>query len=235
MRAALKRSLARVGLLDFARQPSWYLKTCFGRINQKMIDAYIANNSTRKLHIGCAHHTMPGWLNTDYFVTRSDIAHFDATKTFPIPTASFDYIFSEHMIEHVSFDDGQSMLRECHRVLKPKGIVRISTPDLQFLIDLYARRKSALQQEYIGSFNPPCAVDAGGDAFVINHFVRAWGHLFIYDENTLRFAMERAGFKNIRRCGINESDVPALRNIEHEERSPPGFLRLETIAVEGVA
>ena len=32
---------------------------------------------------------------------------------------------------------GSSMLRECFRVLKSNGTIRISTPDLRFLIELY--------------------------------------------------------------------------------------------------
>jgi predicted SAM-dependent methyltransferase len=54
----------------------------------------------------------------------------------PTPFASdtFDFIFSEHMIEHVSHDDGAKMLAECHRVLKPGGHIRITTPDLAFLV-----------------------------------------------------------------------------------------------------
>jgi hypothetical protein len=41
------------------------------------------------------------------------------------------------------------MLSECHRVLKNNGKIRISTPDLQFLIDLYRDNKSELQRQYI--------------------------------------------------------------------------------------
>ena len=45
------------------------------------------------------------------------------------------------MIEHLKYSDGQNMLKESFRVLKPKGKIRISTPDLQFLIDLTKRKK----------------------------------------------------------------------------------------------
>ena len=61
----------------------------------------------------------------------------DITKKFPFVSSTFDYVFSEHMIEHIKYQDGLKMLNESFRVLKPSGKIRISTPDLQFLLDLY--------------------------------------------------------------------------------------------------
>ena len=75
----------------------------------------------------------------------------------------------------------------------------------------------------------PCA----DFAFVINNFVRDWGHQFIYDEKTLRATMERAGFKKITRRELNESDAAALRNLEDTNRMPERFLRLESFTLEG--
>jgi len=69
-------------------------------------------------------------------------------------------------------------------------------------------------------------------AFVINNFVRDWGHQFIYDENTLRSSLERAGFTKITKYELNQSDHDALRNLENEKRMPDGFLKLETLALE---
>ena len=66
--------------------------------------------------------------------------YMDATALFPLPDASFDYIFSEHVIEHMSYADGGRMLRECLGVLKPGGRIRIATPNLVRLLGLYAAR-----------------------------------------------------------------------------------------------
>jgi predicted SAM-dependent methyltransferase len=77
-----------------------------------------------------------GWLNTDYEPELPIVMHLDASQRFPFREATFDYIFSEHVIEHISYWDGMKMLAECFRVLKGSGKVRISTPDLAFLVDL---------------------------------------------------------------------------------------------------
>src|SRR5215216_3456181 len=93
---------------------------------------------SRKLHLGCGKHSLAGWLNTDMNeCPASSIIKLDATKPFPFEPGSFAYVFSEHMIEHIPFKDGTSMLKECFRVLQPGGKIRIATPDFRFLVNLY--------------------------------------------------------------------------------------------------
>jgi predicted SAM-dependent methyltransferase len=139
------------------------------------------------------------------------------------------------MIEHVPYSDGLFMLKECYRILKKNGKLRISTPDLAFLINLYSPQKSQLQQQYIEWSMRKYMLDApySDDTFVINNFVRAWGHSFIYDEKSLRAAMEHAGFSEIVKFNINDSNDVALRNLEYDDRMPLGFLQLETVTLEG--
>ena len=68
---------------------------------------------------------------------------------------------------------------------------------------------------------------------MVNNFVRDWGHLFIYDRTVLRDAMIATGFENVVDCELNESAHETLRGIEHAERAPEGFVRLETMTLEG--
>jgi len=60
-----------------------------------------------------------------------------------------------------------------------------------------------------------------------------WGHSFIYDEKILRFSLEDAGFANITRCDLSKSEHAALTDMENEQRMPDGFLRLESLILEG--
>jgi predicted SAM-dependent methyltransferase len=201
----------------------------------KMIEEYLSQNNIRKLHLGCGVNILQGWLNSDYNPKSSTVLHLDASRPFPFDNDVFDYIFSEHMIEHVTYSQGSLMLTECVRVLKKGGKVRISTPDLLFLVNLYKMEKSDLQKEYIQWATENFINEAPypDDTFVINNFVRDWGHLFIYDEKTLRSSMERAGFRRITKCNLKESEDEALRNLENEDRMPKGFLQLETMTLEG--
>jgi len=202
--------------------------------DQEIIDDYFRRERVRKLHIGCGGNILKGWLNSDYNSVHSDVIFLDATKPFPFNNDEFDYLFSEHVIEHFDFAKGFAMLLECHRILKPGGKLRISTPDLLFLIDLHRAEKSELQKEYIkwSTDNFIKAAPYYAETFVINNFVRDWGHTFIYDENVLRYSLTSAGFEEIIKCDVNESLYSELKGLENDDRMPSAFLRLESLVLE---
>jgi SAM-dependent methyltransferase len=66
----------------------------------------------------------------------------DVEEPFPIADASLDWCYSEHLIEHLTSEQGISWLADMRRLLKPGGFVRISTPDLR----KYASRSSGTQR-----------------------------------------------------------------------------------------
>ena len=146
----------------------------------------------------------------------------------------FDFIYSEHMIEHISFNDGQQMLRECWRVLKPGGHIRIVTPSLGFLLRVISPDAGMLERDYLEWsltwFVPEARIKT--PAFFVNNFLRAWGHTFIYDEETLCHSLLSAGFVGLFRAKISESVFPEFRNLENVGRLPPGFLELESMIIE---
>jgi predicted SAM-dependent methyltransferase len=212
------------------------LASGFGMTDRKRADSYFAESVQPKLHVGCGKNIRAGWLNTDNFPKAREAIHLDATRRFPFADGTFDYIFSEHMIEHVPYESGFFMLKECRRVLKPGGRVRIATPDFAFLMDLTRADRTDLQRAYISWTAKKYFPDAPDDnpMFVINNFVREWGHTFIYDERTLGEAMTKAGLINVVRCDLQRSEDKALCGLEYEERMPAGFLNLETITLEAV-
>lgn len=204
--------------------------------NNKLIRNYLRGHSTRKLHLGCGHNSLDGWLNSDHRPKSRNILRLDVTKRFPFEDNLFSYVFSEHMIEHLTYTQGSRMLKECHRILKPNGRIRISTPDLSFLLGLYGEDRSDLQERYIEWATKTHVKDAPycDATFVINNFVRDWGHKFIYDEPSLRFALAKAGFSEIVRCEFNASEDVELQGLENEARMPQGFLELESLILEAI-
>jgi predicted SAM-dependent methyltransferase len=189
----------------------------------------------RKLHLGAGENVLPGWLNTDGSGWRPEgVVYLDARKPFPLPDASFDAVFSEHMLEHLTYPEGQACLRECLRVVRPGGRVRIATPALDRIARLYDAEQTEVQRRYLR-----WAIDtlgADGDAylpgFVVNNFVRAWGHRFIYDEQTLRHALTYAGFVDVERRRVGESEDPNLSGLERHLAEAPEFNEYETLVLE---
>ena len=202
---------------------------------RKQIDAYLSNHSVRKLQLGTGDNVLEGWLNTDIHVFEgaTDIVYLDARTLFPLPDESFDLVFSEHMLEHIDYAEGLQCLRECRRVLRPGGRVRIATPSLERLVRLY-EPETELQQRYlrwaIDNFSDDA--DAYLPGFVINTFARAWGHRFIYDGQTLRHALESAGFADIEECRVGESTDPRLAGLERHIPEAPELNEYETIVLE---
>jgi predicted SAM-dependent methyltransferase len=202
----------------------------------KRIDAYLQSHPLRRLQLGTGANVYEGWLNTDVedFKRENEIVYLDARKRFPLPDGSFDLIFCEHMIEHLTYPEGIGCLAECHRVLRPGGRIRVATPSLDQLIQLYDPMQSELQQRYVrwstDTFVPHADVPLPG--FVLNNFFRDWGHQFIYDRQTLRHALESVGFTDVEEWPVGQSAAPDLRGLERHMRSVAEFNEYETMALE---
>lgn len=195
---------------------------------------YLNSHTVKKLQLGAGGNVLPGWLNTDVEPHRPEVYQLDAASGFPFADDTFDYIFSEHMIEHMTFQQGQQMLAECFRVLKPGGRIRITCPDIEFLFKLYTA-PGAMETSYINWASGQLDWVPYPDAvFVINNYVRDWGHQFIYSRTVLAKSMDSVGFKQLVSCKIMESQDEHLRNLEIPQRMPPHFLQLESMTIEGI-
>jgi len=237
MRDAIRSLLSGTGLLGPVSEARSALRERQHRLRRKgLIDEYLRSCRPRKLQLGCGANLLAGWLNSDFEPADGSVIFVDARRRLPFDDSTFDYVFTEHMLEHLDYLEGRAMLGECCRILRPGGRIRIATPDLRFLIELYSPQKSDLQQRYIAwaaaTFFPEIGIPE--DVFVINNFFRAWGHKFIYDFSSLSGAMREGGFDQIQPRKVGESDDADLRNLEsHGVSIPEEFNRLETLVVEG--
>lgn len=215
-----------------------YRKTVWYIVRPQSIKNYLQTHQIRKLQIGAKGNILKGWLNTDLCPPSSEVVFLDATKPFPFEDSTFDYIFCEHLIEHLTYHEGLSMLHECYRVLKPGSRIRIATPDFEKLIGLYTREKSDLQQQYIEwvirEFLPEIKTCINKDVFVINNFFRCWEHKFIYDRATLQETLEEAAFVEILFYPPGESDDNNLRCLESHGKAigSEDMNRFETMVIE---
>ena len=205
------------------------------------VERYLRTAGPRGLQLGTGHNPLPGWLNTDVQVFRRGHVEFlDATRPFPLPDGAFDYVYSEHQIEHIPLEAGEHMLRECLRVLRPGGVVRIATPDLERMAALASKELDEEQRHYVAYISGMLGLPAPDPARVINSMFRAFGpdektgHQFIYSYDFLADRLRAAGFGHVHRRELGESSHDALRGIERhtdvigDER----VVRYETLIVE---
>jgi SAM-dependent methyltransferase len=202
----------------------------------RQIDEYLLTHQVRRLQLGTGSNPYQGWLNTDVadYRRRKQVVYLDARKPFPLPDEAFDTVFSEHMIEHLTHAEGRHCLQECHRVLRPGGRIRVATPSLRRVAELYGNDLTELQGLdmgcLLGVFVEPA--DAPLPGYVVNNMLRNFGHQFVYDEQTLRHALESVGFVDVREWPVGESDDPALVGLERHMRSAAEFNAYETLVLE---
>ena len=200
------------------------------------IAAYLKTPGPKKLQIGTSNNVLEGWLNTDIEPRHQTVTYLDTTRRLPFDDGAFDYILAEHMIEHIEHSAAEFMLRECFRVLKPGGRLRVATPDLGVLLALRSPEKTLDQERYIDWCSQRFAPNAKEcrEVFVINNAVRAWGHCFLYDAETLLSALRASGFHDVKFYKPGISDDPNLRGLEShgKEIGDEGINQFETMVAE---
>lgn len=70
--------------------------------------------------------------------------------------------------------------------------------------------------------------------FVLNNFIREWGHRMVYNRDVMRQLLEKAGFRDVRFARPGESTLPTFRGVEHHgEHIPEWCNALESMTIEG--
>lgn len=208
---------------------------------RRVILNYTSNHNVKKLHIGCGGNFFDGWLNSDLVPDNKEIALLDASKPFPIPSDSFDYVYSEHVFEHLTFDQQLNYLKESLRILKPGGKIRIATPNLDFLIHLTSDEKTMTEREYL-TWNCNTFLKnvqhglkeiKDPEVYVINNYFRDWGHQLIHNKSSLFHLIEHIGFETIIFETVAHSQDAALVDLErHAAMITDTYNKLETMVIE---
>lgn len=151
------------------------------------------------LDVGTSSSHLPGWLSLDIEPDEKAL-RLDASKPWPFPDGCARAVRAEHMIEHLTWDEAELCIGEMARVLEPGGLCRICTPDLEGIVRAYLERDPSVLDVHREH-----GYDAPTWAHLPNNYLRMWGHRFVFDFDSLRSLLERAGFEQIERSGFNRS------------------------------
>ena len=171
---------------------------------------YFANIKTNVyLDIGCGPHPHKGYCNLDYWWRPGIDVCWDVRHGLPMSDASIRGVYSEHCIEHLEFGDVVNLLKECYRVLIPGSYIRIIVPDVGIYIREYVKHSNGEK-----SAMPYAEGDAQYGIYTpmmsINRIFHAHGHRFIYDFETLKIILEKAGFAKVARQSFKVGDDQML-------------------------
>ena len=95
-----------------------------------------------KLHLGCWHRYIPGFVHVDLFEHEHIDYVSDIGNLSFIDNDTVDYIYCSHALEYKDFEQAINVFNEWNRVLKKKGLLRIAVPDFDSLIELYGNTKN---------------------------------------------------------------------------------------------
>jgi predicted SAM-dependent methyltransferase len=163
------------------------------------------------LHLGAGIVRLHGWLDTD--ISPRAPLYLDAKKRLPIRDSTVTYIFGEHFIEYLPRQAALRFFRESLRVLKPGGVLRISTPDIEAHARAYLN--DAESTRLLNERNRQCGYQY--THYLVDIFNKTFfedGDVCEYDTEALKQLLESAGFRNPIRCKIGESSHAALIGIE---------------------
>ena len=163
------------------------------------------------INVGCGDAPLPGFVNLD--LDRAADIRLDVRDGLPFADGTVDGVYSEHFVEHLTQAELVNFLRECRRVLRPGGTVRMATPDLAELVRCYGdpdwlARSGLVAYGYEWLANP-CEL--------LNLGMREWGHRHVVDETELSRLALLAGLEAPVRCAIGESGHAAFRGRETRE------------------
>ena len=90
-----------------------------------------------KLHLGCGSRYIPGYVHIDV-VDFPHINMIHSIESLPMfNDESCDIIYACHVLEHFHKKQTLPVLKEWLRVLKKDGVLRISVPDMEALLEVY--------------------------------------------------------------------------------------------------
>jgi predicted SAM-dependent methyltransferase len=143
------------------------------------------------------------WVNVDGYMDHNVHHLMDFGRPFPFADGSFDGIFTEHVLEHFSREDGVAVFQECLRVLGPGGLLRVVVPDAEKVIATYREAPERLAEHRLP--------ETGLAMEVVNMYAyQRYEHQCLYDWALMRRTLADAGFAEITCRRYLEGANPAL-------------------------
>jgi GT2 family glycosyltransferase/predicted SAM-dependent methyltransferase len=178
-------------------------------------------NDLLLLNIGSGSHKLPGYINVDVEAGADIVA--DITKGLPFNDNSVEGVYSEHFIEHLSQGDACFFFRECRRILRPGGIVRIATPDLDEIINSFNSAGTNSSGNPLGWLQPDWSRFGfewiANRCEMLNISMHEWGHQWLYNEEELIRLGQFCGLTFKKRHALCESSIPWFKDLEHRDGS----------------
>jgi predicted SAM-dependent methyltransferase len=172
-----------------------------------------------------------GFVNLDLNNCRPDVVAWDCRWNLPFEDDSVIGIRAEHFFEHLEIkEELPSFLRNCRRVLKRGGVLRVIVPDAERYLRAYTRDDLSgffeLAAQIPMSAELPTKLDA------INHvFHQSGEHRWAYDFETISCRLRSAGFEQVEKMSYQRS--LDLELAQDRENHAPYSLYVDAVKSSG--
>lgn len=173
----------------------------FKFILRNIIGVFISKKPTNNylikyLNLGCGAVYIENWTNADFYRFRKIKLDWmlDIGKKWKCDDNFWDGIFSEHTLEHLTYESCITCFKECLRTLKNGGVLRLSIPNIDIYIDHLSGK---FQHKEFEQFETK--------AESISYVTQNFGHKSTWNPKLLISLLEEIGFTNVRQMSINKS------------------------------
>lgn len=83
------------------------------------------------VNLGCGSRFHPSWQNFDIAPAAPEVRRWDVSRRLPLAEASVEAVYHSHLLEHLRREDVGPFLKDCLRVLRSGGHLRVVVPDLE--------------------------------------------------------------------------------------------------------
>lgn len=203
------------------------------RIRSKGVEKRFRGQTNLLINLGAGDQGRPGWVNVDALEKKGVNCVYDCRLHLPFDDMSGEGIFCEHFFEHLDYDfEALPFLKECYRVLRSGGVLRLIVPDAQKYLDAYC----ADGWEEIANLrgideeknDPFMKVKYETKMQIVNNsFRQGFQHKYGYDFDTLKGLLKKAGFQLVVKQEFGVSTMSELC-LDWEARSK------ESLYVDGI-
>lgn len=171
------------------------------------------------VNLGCGKDYRADYVNVDVNLFFKRDMWLDLRNPLPFPDASVDGVFTSHVLEHFPLDETAHIVRECHRVLKPGGVIRVVVPDVAPAVQAYLRG----DREYFHGSG-----ESLGRLFS-DHVLDNSNHRLLMDYSFVEELLRDAGFREIRRCEYAKGTQPLSQKMAELDNRPEISLYAEAV------
>ena len=138
-----------------------------------------------RLHLGCGHIHLEGFCNVDTLQTAATDVIDDIRTLTRFPNGSVQEIYTCHVLEHFAHAEVEPLLQRWRELLQPAGRLRISVPDIDRIVRIYAKNWDHFQKP---GHTPWIGLLYGGQTTPYDF------HKTGFNACWLRYLLERNGF-----------------------------------------